>query len=154
MCCSTCAMPKQPERATPASPAAATAPGGAPAASRASTSPEQAAQTSAEAWLALMDSGKYGESWALAAPFFKKTLDQKAWEMASAEVRAPLGRVESRSLRSRTFAKNLPHAPDGEYVVIVFDTSFEHQARAIETITETKDNDGSWRSVGYFIKPE
>jgi len=33
--------------------------------------PEQLAQQSAEPWLALVDSGKYGESWEQAAQFFK-----------------------------------------------------------------------------------
>ncbi len=43
-------------------------------------------------------------------------------------------------------------APDGEYVVIQFETSFEHKRSAIETVTPMMDRDGKWRVSGYYIK--
>jgi hypothetical protein len=42
--------------------------------------------------------------------------------------------------------------PDGEYVVIQFETSFENKKSAIETVTPMLDQDGKWRVSGYFIK--
>jgi len=42
--------------------------------------------------------------------------------------------------------------PDGEYVVIRFETSFENKKSAIETVTPMLDQDGKWRVSGYFIK--
>ena len=120
--------------------------------SAASSSPEQVAQVSAESWLALMDAGKYGESWNEAAALFKNALDQKTWEKASTGVRAPLGKVESRSFKSRMFTKSLPGAPDGEYVVIKFETAFEHKKSATETVTPMRDPDGTWRVSGYIIR--
>jgi hypothetical protein len=99
-----------------------------------------------------MDAGKYGESWNEAAALFKNALDQKGWEKASNGVRAPLGKVESRSFKSRMFTKTLPGAPDGEYVVVKFETSFEHKKTATETVTPMRDPDGTWRVSGYFIK--
>jgi hypothetical protein len=45
-----------------------------------------------------------------------------------------------------------PGAPDGEYVVIQFETSFEKKKSSIETITPIKEKDGSWRVSGYYIK--
>jgi CheY-like chemotaxis protein len=41
--------------------------------------PEVLAQTSAEAWLALTDSGKYGESWDQAASTFKGAVSRDQW---------------------------------------------------------------------------
>ncbi len=67
-------------------------------------------------------------------------------------VRSPLGRVVSRELISRTYTQSLPGAPDGEYVLIQFATSFENKKSAIETITPMLDDDGEWRVSGYFIK--
>jgi len=40
----------------------------------------------------------------------------------------------------------------GGYVVIKFNTNFEHQAAATETVTPMKDSDGEWRVSGYYIK--
>ncbi len=47
---------------------------------------------------------------------------------------------------------SLPGAPDGNYVVIQFKTTFEHKAQAVETVTPMLENDGVWRVTGYFIK--
>ena len=47
---------------------------------------------------------------------------------------------------------SLPGAPDGEYVVIQFDTSFTNKKVAVETVTPMKDEDGIWRVSGYYVK--
>lgn len=67
-------------------------------------------------------------------------------------VRDPLGKVLSRKFKSATYTKTLPGFPDGEYVVLQFETSFEHKASAIETLTPMLDKDGKWRVSGYYIK--
>jgi len=36
--------------------------------------------------------------------------------------------------------------------VIQFSTDFEREAGTVETITPTKDRDGTWRVSGYLIK--
>ena len=113
---------------------------------------EQLAQQSAESWLALVDSGKYGESWEQASQFFKAAVTKEQWQSALRASREPLGKVLSRNLKSAAFRKTLPGAPDGEYVVIQYDSSFEHKQSAAETITPMLDKDGEWRVSGYYIK--
>ena len=120
--------------------------------SQTSAKPEDLAQTSAQAWLALTDSGKYAESWQEGASLFKTAVTQSGWVDALTAVRKPLGKVASRKLKSATYAKTLPCAPDGEYVVIQYDTSFENKKEAVETITPMLDKDGKWRVSGYFIR--
>ncbi len=110
------------------------------------------AQASAKAWLAMTDSGKYAESWNGASTLFKTAITKADWEKAVRAVRSPLGALKSRTLKSATFARTLPGAPDGEYVVIQFETAFENKASALETITPMLDKDGSWRVSGYYIK--
>ena len=110
------------------------------------------AQSAATSWLALTDGAKYGQSWDDAASAFKAAVTKANWESALKGVRAPLGSVTSRKLRGATFTRKLPGAPDGEYVVIQFDTQFANKAAAVETITPTREKDGSWRVSGYFIK--
>ena len=114
--------------------------------------PEQLAQKSSDSWLTLVDSGKYADSWQEAASLFKTHVTQDQWQKMVGPVRDPLGKVLSRKLKSATYTKALPGAPGGEYVVIQYDTSFEHKQSAVETVTPMLDKDGKWRVSGYFIK--
>ena len=114
--------------------------------------PERVAQQAAEAWLALIDSGTYGESWQQSASLFKAAVTQSQWEAAMRASREPLGKVVSRKLLSAAYTQSLPGAPDGEYVVIQYETRFEHKQSAVETVTPMLDKDGKWRVSGYFIK--
>jgi hypothetical protein len=112
----------------------------------------EAAQTAALAWLALVDAGDYPQSWYTAAAYFRNAVPQSQWVSKVAAVRGPLGAVKSRRVASSQFTHSLPGAPDGEYVVIHFTTSFEQKADATETVTPMKDPDGHWRVSGYYIR--
>ena len=118
----------------------------------ADTAAERAAQQSAQTWLALVDAGKYGQSWSEAAQLFKQAVTQAQWESAARGAREPLGKLQARKLQSSEYRRTLPGAPDGDYVVIQYATSFENKKSAIETITPMKDKDGVWRVSGYYIK--
>jgi Protein of unknown function (DUF4019) len=113
---------------------------------------EQLAQQSSDAWLALIDSGKYADSWQEASQFFKAHVTKEQWQSALRGSRDPLGKMLSRKLKSATYTKTLPGVPDGEYVVIQYESSFEHKQSAVETVTPMLDKDGKWRISGYFIK--
>ncbi len=114
--------------------------------------PEDAAQVAAESWLKLVDEGNYAASWEQAAKLFKGAVQQADWGRMAAGVRQPLGKLVSRRLKSRQYAEKMPGAPDGKYVVIQYDTVFEHKASAVETVTPMADPDGAWRVSGYFIR--
>jgi hypothetical protein len=114
--------------------------------------PEAAATSAAVAWLALVDAGHYAESWNAAATRFRNAVAKEQWQSSVTSARGPLGSVQSRQLLSATFKHNLPGAPDGDYVVILFTSSFANKAAAIETVTPMKDDDGTWRVAGYYIK--
>lgn len=113
---------------------------------------EQAAVAAATAWLDLVDSEKYGESWEGAAPFFKEAVQKGQWEQMMQSSRSAFGKNLSRKLKSARYQTSLPGAPDGQYVVIQFNTSFEHKTSAVETVTPLLDTNGQWRVSGYFIK--
>jgi hypothetical protein len=123
-----------------------------PWARAAEDAPAAEAQKVASAWLALIDAGDYGRSWDEAASIFKSALTRADWERAARAARGPLGKVESRSLRTATVTRTLPGAPDGEYVVLQFDTRFAKKAAAVETVTPMRDQDGAWRVSGYYIR--
>jgi hypothetical protein len=113
--------------------------------------PEDAAEASAKNWLAFVDQGSYDRSWDAAAKSFKATLTKAQWAQSMKAV-VPLGKLLSRKVKSRQFSTTLPGAPDGEYVVIQYDSSFDNKKEAIETIFSTRDPDGVWRVSGYFVK--
>jgi hypothetical protein len=122
------------------------------AAVQAQQKPEQLAQQSADTWLALVDAGKYADSWQEASQIFKAAVTREQWQNAMRGSRDPLGKMLSRKLKSAAYTKTLPGAPDGEYVVIQYESSFEHKQSAVETVTPMLDKDGKWRVSGYFIK--
>jgi hypothetical protein len=116
------------------------------------TTAEKGAEDSATKWLAVVDAGDYGTSWDEVAQFFKSAVSKKQWIGKMTSLRSPLGKVISRKMKSATYKTSLPGAPDGQYVVIQYDSSFEHKKSAVETVTPLLDNDGQWRVSGYFIR--
>ena len=111
-----------------------------------------AAKAETLAWLELTDSGEYRSSWESASSLFRAAVSNEDWEKALSAVRNPIGALKSREVATSTFSTTLPGVPDGEYVVFQFNSSFEHKASAVETVTAMKDTDGVWRVAGYFIK--
>ena len=112
----------------------------------------RAAVEAAEVWLELVDTEKYGESWDESASYFQGAVSREQWLSSMQSVRNPLGPKLSRSIKSKQYFTSLPGAPDGEYVVIKFNTSFEHKLSGVVCVTPMKDRDGKWHVSGYYIK--
>lgn len=114
--------------------------------------PEELATESAQHWLEMVDSGNYAASWDQAAPVFKNAVSKEQWARAMQNTRVPLGKVLSRTVKSAVYTTSLPGVPDGHYVVIQFESSFEYKKSAIETVTLSQGEDGQWQVSGYFIR--
>ncbi len=106
----------------------------------------------AQAWLKLVDGGQYAASWSEAAGFFKERVKEEEWIKMVELARKPFGALEERKLLKASYVTSLPGAPDGEYVVIQFQTAFSKKKDSVETITPMKDSDGKWHVSGYYIK--
>ncbi|HTO75762.1 MAG TPA: DUF4019 domain-containing protein [Thermoanaerobaculia bacterium] len=113
---------------------------------------EKAADSAAQKWLALVDGGNYVESWKQGASLFRKAVTPEQWSAALNASRGSYGALVSRRLKNAEYRTSLPGAPDGEYVVLQYDTSFQNKKAAVETVTPMKDTDGVWRVSGYFVK--
>lgn len=103
-------------------------------------------------WLAVVDSGDYSASWSRASKSFRSALSEEGWIEKVRMARGPLGEVSSRLMRRATAEKNPEGAPDGDYIIVTYDSSFENKAEATETHTLINEPDGAWRTAGYFIK--
>jgi hypothetical protein len=113
---------------------------------------EEEALGAAETCLALVDDGKYSESWETTVVLFRSAVTKKQWERTLNAARKPMGRLIARKLKSKQYATSLPGAPDGEYVVIQYEASFENKKVAVETVTPMLDEDGNWKVSGYYIR--
>jgi hypothetical protein len=109
-------------------------------------------QVAARDWLAIADRGDGGATWDAAGKQFRGAITRERWTEALAGVRNPLGPVATRTVQSTTFRKSVPGAPKGEYVTVLFRTSFANKADGGETVTLEHEPDGQWRVVGYFIQ--
>jgi Tfp pilus assembly protein PilF len=105
-----------------------------------------------EKWLALLDEGKYAETWDQSAGVFRKNSAKKQWIATLKGLLGSLGKMKSRVKQDADYRTSLPGSPAGEYVVFIFKTTFANKKDAIETVTPMKDKDGKWRVSGYYIK--
>ena len=104
-----------------------------------------AALPAIQAWLGLVDSGQYAESWQRASESFRAMVAQAEWVDKVETVRKPLGKLLSRKVEKAE--------PNGSSFVAKFESSFEGFPTATETVTFTFEPDGQWRAAGYFIRP-
>jgi hypothetical protein len=110
-----------------------------------------AAQKQALAWLALTDRGDAPGSWREAGKQFQSAATVEQWAEALRQVRPPMGALLERSLLSTQFTRSFSGAPEGDYAVLVFRSSFANKAESRETMTLEHEADGNWRVVGYLI---
>ncbi len=109
------------------------------------------ARTAARVWLALLDGHEYYESWDAAGGLLKGAVSQEEWTVRWSATLGPLGAVASRIAKSSEYSTKLPGAPDGEYVILNFDTAFVNKQTVVETVVLRKEPDGLWRVSGYRI---
>ena len=126
-------------------PQAASSPPPAPVADDAKPNPEVLEAT--RQWLALVDQGKWDDSYRTMGSAFHKLNTARVWADASDKMRAQLGAVISRTFLSE---QNLPAPPYG-YEVVKFRASYANKANAVETVTLEREGD-AWRVVGMIIE--
>lgn len=112
-----------------------------------------AAVAEADRWLTLLDQKKYAEAWASAAELFRSAVTVDQFAQVIGQVRNTLGQVGSREPSKIEASSTLPGMPDGEYVVIEYQSAYSGLPRAIERMVLEKDEAGDWKVVGSFVRP-
>ena len=112
----------------------------------------EAAKNEADSWLALIDNSSFEESWEKASTLFRRSLSKEAWVETIEKTLGMFGSVLSREERDRSYATELPGAPDGEYFTFVFASQMEKKKSATERVILMTDTDGTPRVSGYFIQ--
>jgi len=114
-------------------------------------SPEKKAQIAAKNWLELIDDKDYAQSYDTAASFFKANINKGDWVQTCGSLRDMLGKAEYRKLVSSRRESKMQGAPDGEYVILVYETDFKRKVNAQEIVVPMLDKDGKWRISGYHV---
>ena len=106
----------------------------------------------AKAWVRLVDDGEYARSWAEASDYLRSQIPEDVWLKGMESSRDPAGQVVKRKLKSVRYQTAFPGAPDGEFMVVHFETSFATRPDAREVIAPMRDPDGRWRVAAYLVK--
>lgn len=110
-----------------------------------------AAQKAGDAWLQLLDTEKYDQSWQQSSAFFQKKVPATAFQKGIETVRKPLDPVVTRTLHTAEYKTQLSGLPKGEYVVFVWETVFSNSKEMLESLIMT-DEDGQWKMIGYAVQ--
>lgn len=100
-------------------------------------------------WLRLIDSKNYEGSWNSTGELFRAQISKDEWVKAVGSAREAVGIFQSRHLSETKELKSLPNLPDGEYIVVQYQSIFSGD-QLTETVTLTKAMK-EWRVIGYFI---
>lgn len=124
-----------------------------PQSGAAPTQPAPASQTQIEVtraardWLALVDAGRWEESWRGTGSQFRSLNTVEVWTRASEEMRRRVGAMQSRAYLSH---ESVPAPPNG-YEMVKFRSRFANLLNAVETVTLTQE-DGAWKVVGVWVE--
>jgi DNA-binding CsgD family transcriptional regulator len=123
------------------------APDRAPSAGRTAAVAESPVTQTARQWLALVDAGRWQDSFVATAKSFQTLNTLAMWQSASEGGRVPMGRVLSRGL---TLEESIPAPPNG-YQLVRFRTDFANKPGTTETLSLAREG-GGWRVAGYIIE--
>ena len=117
-----------------------------PAPATMQTTPDPEIAAAALQWLALLDQGRWDESYRATGTAFRKLNTAEMWASASRRVRAPLGAALSRTL----VAQDDVPAPPAGYQVLKFRARYANGSDAVETVSLERE-EGRWRVVGVTV---
>lgn len=107
----------------------------------------------AEQWLALLDQGKFADTWTYASKYFQANMPQDKWVQVLTSAQQQLGKAANRKMTGREARENIPGAPAGQYILVGYATDFEKKPGLLETVTFISE-DGTWKVVGYSASPK
>ena len=109
------------------------------------------AQPVAVEFLALIDDGKYSESWQSLAPLVRDKLKQKEWLEKLDQVRSRSGGLVKRVQKSARSATALKDSPEGEYIILSYKSDFQAAVDVTEYVAVMRDGD-SWKVASYSMQ--
>jgi D-alanyl-D-alanine carboxypeptidase len=97
-----------------------------------------------EAWLALVNAGKYSESWDSLSSDLKAKYTRQSWPDALTPFLKKVGGLNRREFKSAA-------SPRPEEAVVDFESSFSKLKSGTESVFLKRENDGKWHVSSYSI---
>ena len=111
---------------------------------------EQAAPV-AEKFLEMLDQGQYAESWQSSAQLMQGKIEQNVWVEQLTKARTLSGDVVSRERKGASYSTEAQDSPDGEYIMLTYESSFQKASEVTEYVTLALE-EGRWKIAGYFME--
>jgi len=102
-------------------------------------------------FLHLIDAEKYTESWRMSAGLMKAKVSEQDWVEKLTRARELAGPLVERRQEDVSYSTSAVDSPEGEYISLVFASSFQKAESVDEYVTVMLD-DGDWKVAGYFIQ--
>ncbi len=108
-------------------------------------------------WLDEIDNGNYDQGWSDSAQALQAVTTSSEWTDKISKMRSALGRCTSRTLTSSPRHGTGYKPPGGQKIegnlyLVHFDSVFDSQPHAQETVCFKQDTDGKWRAIDYSVK--
>lgn len=112
---------------------------------------EDAARKDAEKWLGLIDQAKYKDAYKASSQHVRAQVTAEEWEQQIRMMRDAAGTLQMRTFASAKPTRTMAGAPDGDYMVLEYNTAFAKKAKAVETVMLSREGN-AWKAAGYFIR--
>lgn len=105
----------------------------------------------AQEFLELVDSGAYAVSWQSSASLMKSKVTEQEWTEKLTQARSLSGMLIERTQKSASYSTEAKDSPDGEYIMLIYDSRFQKAEEVAEYVTVMLDGD-QWKVAGYFMQ--
>ncbi len=113
--------------------------------------PSSAALTKAERFVGILDSRNYDRAYLQTSDLLKLRTPQTEWIRQQEIAFQLLGDVRERQLSTVKARAVYPGLPDGNYLIVCFETRTAHKVKAIEVVL-LKEEETDWQVCNYSIR--
>lgn len=106
---------------------------------------------SAEAFVVEIDKSDYRSAYANAAPILRLISQQDAWTEQQSLSFQLLGKALKRQLMTVRSRDSYPGFPDGNYLIVCYQTQTEYKSKAVEVLLLKEQGQG-WQVCKYSIR--
>jgi hypothetical protein len=111
---------------------------------------EQAKPAAIE-FLGLIDGAKYAESWESSADLMRDKVTRNDWIDKLDKARNLSGDLVQRVQKSASYATEAKDSPEGEYIMLIYESDFQRAEDVSEYVTVMLEGD-EWKVAGYFMQ--
>jgi hypothetical protein len=104
-------------------------------------------------WLALIDDGDFQGSWDSLSQLAKSFLRWEDYRRVTANFRSKHGGVYQRVLKRVWHTSDWPHAPEGDYVGVEYESRMRFDEDRVIEFTVLAYEDGAWKVLAHQFRP-